>query len=89
MSEESRAAAANGKHRTAPMKRYVVSSSPGGGWAIFREGEPRALHRLPRKIIALETARTMARFTAPSQVIVEQEDGSYMLQFDFDAGASV
>jgi hypothetical protein len=71
------------------MKRYFVSSSPGGGWAIFREGEPRALHKLPRKIIALETARTMARFTAPSQVIVEQEDGSYLLQYDFGVEAAV
>ena len=71
---------------TLPLPSLLRS---GGGWAIFREGEKNALHRLPRKIIALETARTMARFTAPSQVIVEQEDGTYLLQYDFDAGASV
>ena len=88
MSEEPRAAVADGKHRVV-TKRYFVTSSKGGGWAIFREGEQRALHRLPRKVIALETARTMARFNAPSQVMVEQEDGSYVLQFDFGADASV
>jgi hypothetical protein len=71
------------------IKRYFVSSSPGGGWAIFREGEPRPLQQLPRKITALETARTMARFTAPSEVIVEQEDGTYQRQYDFGPGADV
>ena len=89
MSDEASRPPANGKGRTTPLKRYFVSASPGGGWAVFREGEPKALHKLPRKVIALETARTMARFSAPSQVIVEQEDGSYQLQYDFGPGAAV
>ena len=56
---------------------------------MFREGERKPLHKLPRKVIALETARTMARFNAPSQVMVEQEDGNYQLQYEFGPSAAV
>ena len=89
--EASRASnnAGNGKPGPTLPKRYFVTSSPGGGWAVFREGEPQPLVQLPRKVNALETARTMARYNLPSQVIVEQEDGSYQLQYDFALGTPV
>jgi hypothetical protein len=87
MSDEGRRRAGEGPNTPDDLTRYFVSTSSGGGWAVFREGEPRALHLLPRRAMALETARTMARMNAPSQVLVEQEEGGFQLQYDFPAGA--
>lgn len=85
--DSSRLAVSDIKPSPPVVTRYFVTSSPGGGWLVFREGEPRALHKVPRKIGAVETARTMARFTLPSEVIVEQEDGAFLLQYDLPLGA--
>ncbi len=92
MSDEASKASTNaGSSKPGPIqpKRYFVTGSPGGGWAIFREGEPKPLAQVPRKINALETARTMARYNLPSEVIVEQEDGSYQIQYEFPLGTPV
>jgi hypothetical protein len=63
--------------------RYYVASGMGGGWLIFHEGEHRAIHRQQRKLLAVETAKSIAREHAPSQVIVEREDGTFYLKYDF------
>ncbi len=67
--------------------RYFVATGRGGGWLIFREGKQRAIHRLAQKVLAVETAKTMAREDAPSQVIVERGDGSFRIQYSFGQGA--
>ncbi len=63
--------------------RYFVASGQGGGWLVFREGQKRAVHRLPAKKLAVHTAKIMARATSPSEVMVEQRDGSFSLRYDF------
>jgi hypothetical protein len=69
--------------------RFFVTAGQGGGWLIFREGIRQAIHRLPQKLNAVETARTLARSHAPSRVMVEQADGSIKLKYTFDAGSDV
>ncbi len=63
--------------------RYFVASGMGGGWLIFQEGERRAIHSQQRKILAVETARSIAREHAPSQVMVERADGMFFLKYVF------
>lgn len=73
--------------RTPPrVARFFVTMGHGGGWLIFREGIRQAIHRLPQKLNAVETAKTLARSHAPSHVMVEQIDGSIKLKYAFDAG---
>lgn len=66
--------------------RYFVATGRGGGWLIFREGSRNAVHSLPQKLLAVETARTLAREDAPSQVMVEQRDGTFNLTYAFEPG---
>lgn len=73
--------AAGGDHA-----RFFVLPSHVGDWLIFREGTQRAVHRLPRKNYAVETAKSMARDSAPSEVIVERWDGSFHREYAFGAG---
>jgi hypothetical protein len=65
--------------------RFFVTSGHGGGWLIFREGIRQAIHRLPQKLNAVETAKTLARSHAPSEVMVEQIDGSLTRKYAFDS----
>jgi hypothetical protein len=66
--------------------RFFVAPSNVGDWLIFREGIQRAVHRLPVKIIAVETAKTMARESAPSEVLVERRDGRFSVEYAFGTG---
>jgi hypothetical protein len=72
----------------AQFVRYFVMTGRGGGWLIFREGVQRAVHGMPQKLLAVETAKIMARDEAPSQVVVERRDGSFEVKYSFSAGAS-
>ncbi len=72
---------------TQTLTRYFILSGHGGGWLIFREGHDQALHRIGHKTLAMETARVMARETAPSEVLVEQRNGSVQIQYAFPAPA--
>ncbi len=63
--------------------RYFVASGMGGGWLIFQEGEQHAIYSQQRKLLAVETAKSIAREHAPSQVIVERPDGTFRLKYDF------
>ena len=63
--------------------RYYVASGHGGGWLVFREGTSRAVHRLPDKTQAIQTAKVLARSNSPSQVLVEQPNGKFTLAFHF------
>jgi hypothetical protein len=72
----------SGSHRA----RFFVAPSNVGDWLIFREGVQRAVHRLPVKVIAVETAKTMARESAPSEVLVERRDGRFTIAYAFAAG---
>lgn len=69
--------------------RYFVASGHGGGWLVFREGSNRAVHRLPGKTQAVATARILARSNSPSEVMVEQRNGSFSLAFNFDHTSEV
>jgi hypothetical protein len=64
--------------------RYFVSMGMSGGWLIFKEGTQQAVHALESKLLAIETAKTMARDDAPSEVLVERRDGSFYRHYAFD-----
>ena len=68
------------------VARFFVLPSDGGDWLIYKEGLQRAIHRLPEKVNAVETAKAMAREYAPSEVVVERRDGSFFLQHAFASG---
>jgi hypothetical protein len=68
------------------VARFFVLPSKTGDWLIFKEGLQRAVHRVPGKIVAVETARAMARDYAPSEVIVERRDGSFYRRYAFAHG---
>ena len=68
--------------------RFFVAPSNVGDWLIFREGIQRAVHRLPVKVVAVETAKTMARESAPSEVLVERRDGRFSVEYAFAAGGA-
>ena len=70
------------------IARFFVLPSNGGEWLIFKEGLQRAIHRVPEKVNAVETARAMARDYAPSEVIVERRDGSFFRQYAFARGGA-
>jgi hypothetical protein len=70
------------------VARFFVLPSQVGDWLIFKEGLQRAVHRVPEKVNAVETAKAMAREYAPSEVIVERRDGSFHLRYAFAAGGS-
>jgi hypothetical protein len=67
----------------ASLVRYFVATGHSGGWLIFREGRQKAVHRVPQKFLAVETARIMARESAPSQVFVERYDGTFEVKYSF------
>lgn len=72
--------------RTSPLPRsirYFVATGNGGGWLVFKEGLQRPVRKMAQKLQAVETARIMARDDAPSQVFVENIDGSFFQQYDF------
>jgi Uncharacterized protein conserved in bacteria (DUF2188) len=70
----------------ASRARFFVAPSNVGDWLIFREGAQRAVHRLPQKVTAVETAKTMARESAPSEVLVERRNGQFTVEYAFAAG---
>jgi len=70
----------------ASLARYFVTTGQSGGWLVFREGKQKAVQSLPQKLLAVETARIMARESAPSQVFVERRDGSFEVKYTFDDG---
>jgi len=63
--------------------RYFVASNNHGGWFVFKEGHQRPLGRVARKINAIETAKVLARESAPSQVLVEKADGTFFEKYAF------
>ena len=63
--------------------RYFVMTARDGGWLIFQEGNRRAINRLPRKNLAVETAKSLARANLPSQVLAEKRDGTLQLLQSF------
>lgn len=69
----------------ASFARYFVATGQSGGWLIFREGKQRAVHSMPQKLLAVETAKIMARESAPSQVFVERCDGTFEVKYSFGA----
>lgn len=73
---------------TAPA-RFFVTTGGHGGWLIYREGmmNPIESHRL--KTEALESAKALARHEAPSQVLVEQRDGSFKACFACEGASFV
>jgi hypothetical protein len=77
------------KTSLASLVRYFVTTGHSGGWLIFREGGQRAVHRVPQKVLAVETARILARESAPSQVFVERRDGTFEIKYSFDPAAHV
>jgi uncharacterized protein DUF2188 len=70
------------------VARFFVLPSNVGDWLIFKEGLQRAVHRVAGRMNAVETARAMARDYAPSEVIVERQDGSFHRQYAFARGGS-
>jgi hypothetical protein len=78
------AAHADSSSTTPPERnRYFVMAGNRGAWLIYREGTRQAVHSLPRKLLAVETAKTMAREDAPAEVMVEELDGMFKLTYSF------
>ncbi|HMJ63895.1 MAG TPA: DUF2188 domain-containing protein, partial [Candidatus Binatia bacterium] len=63
--------------------RYFVASNNHGGWFVFKEGLQRPVGTVARKINAIETAKVLARESAPSQVLVEKADGTFLERYAF------
>jgi hypothetical protein len=61
--------------------RFFVTSGVGREWLIYREGIMNPIDNCSRKVEAVEHAKFLARQQAPSQVLVEQRDGSFKIQF--------
>jgi len=70
------------------VARFFVLPSRSGDWLIFKEGLQRAVHRVPGKNIAVETARALALNYTPSEVIVERPDGSFYRRYAFAHGGA-
>jgi Uncharacterized protein conserved in bacteria (DUF2188) len=70
------------------VARFFVLPSKSGDWLIFKEGLQRAVHRVPWKNVAVETARQMALNYTPSEVIVERRDGSFYRRYAFAHGGA-
>lgn len=60
------------------LNRYFVVRNPdgGGGWHIFLEGQKKPLQFVRNKIVAVETVKLIADLNRPSEVLIEQEDGT-------------
>ena len=72
-----------------PLTRYFVVNGNRGLWLIYRDGTRQPVHHLPRKYLAVETARTMARDDAPAEVMVEDEAGMFQLKYSFGPECAV
>ena len=77
-------------HTSAPAKgeenavtKYFVLRSPEGGWRIFKEGQKNPLQFVRNKIVAIETVKIIARNHAPSEVMIERQDGTIQLRYTY------
>jgi hypothetical protein len=61
--------------------KFYVTSGVGREWLIYREGVMNPIDNYPRKTEAVEHAKLLARQQAPSEVLVEQRDGSFKRQY--------
>ncbi len=79
---------AHAENRNAPgqperaLHRYFVVRNPdgSGGWHIFLEGQRKPLQFVRNKIVAVETVKLIADLNRPSEVLIEQEDGSFRVR---------
>jgi Uncharacterized protein conserved in bacteria (DUF2188) len=65
--------------------RFFVTSGVGREWLIYREGAMNPIDNYRRKTEAVDHAKLLARRQPPSQVLVEQKDGSFKVQFACEA----
>ena len=61
--------------------RFFVLSAGGGQWLIYREGVMNPIENQPRKLLAVENAKALARLETPSEVLVEQRNGTFKVQY--------
>jgi hypothetical protein len=61
--------------------RFFVLSGGGGEWLIYREGVMNPIDSQTGKPLAIENARALAKLEAPSEVLVEQRNGGFKLQY--------
>ncbi len=65
------------------VTKYFVIRTPEGKWDIFQEGNKRPLQSIRSKVLAVETVKIIARTHAPSQVMVERQDGTIQLRYSY------
>jgi hypothetical protein len=68
--------------QSTPTKYFVIRTSD-GKWDIFQEGHKRPLQSIRNKVLAIETVKLIARYNAPSQVMIERPDGSIHLRYTY------
>jgi hypothetical protein len=61
--------------------RFFVLSGGGGEWMIYREGVMNPVESQPGKLLALENAKALAKLESPSEVLVEQRNGTFKVQY--------
>src|ERR1041384_5612606 len=66
-----------------PPTHFFVLAGNGGEWLIYREGVMNPVQSVPRKTLAVEHAKAMAKAEAPSEVLIEQRDGSFKVLYSF------
>lgn len=73
----------NGRdHGTADnVTRFFVLSGGGGDWLIYHEGVMNPIESQHGKNLAVENAKSLAKLEAPSEVLVEQRNGTFKLAF--------
>jgi hypothetical protein len=61
--------------------RFFVASGNDRKWLVYREGVMNPIDNFRRKLDAVEHAKLLAQQQPPSEVLVEQRDGTFKMQF--------
>jgi hypothetical protein len=78
-----------GSNATEKANRFFVLSGGGGQWLIYREGVMNPIESQHGKLLAIENAKALAKLESPSEVLVEQRNGTFKVQYASPASASL
>ena len=70
-------------HASETAARFFVLSGKSGHWLIYREGVMNPIECYPGKLLTIENAKALAKLEAPSEVLVEQRNGAFKLQYSY------
>jgi hypothetical protein len=78
-----------GSSATEKATRFFVLSGGGGEWLIYREGVMNPIESQPGKLLAIENAKALAKLESPGEVLVEQRNGTFKVQYASPASTRV